>query len=145
MNTTTTQEDTRMADVKELQVGFRKTVSDGNYGNETHEVRITVTSWEEEELVTEVLAKLSKGLEDHVNALFKQSPNENIRYAMESTEERVARYKREAEERKARFQQERAEREARLAAQAAQEAGSSFAGDDDEDAEDEDGDDDCPF
>jgi hypothetical protein len=29
---TTTQEETKMAEVKELQVGFRKTVSDGNYG-----------------------------------------------------------------------------------------------------------------
>jgi hypothetical protein len=35
-----------MAEVKEVQVGFRKTVSDGNYGNETHEARITITAVE---------------------------------------------------------------------------------------------------
>jgi hypothetical protein len=41
---TTTQEETKMAEVKELQVGFRKTVSDGNYGNETHEARLAAAA-----------------------------------------------------------------------------------------------------
>jgi Golgi nucleoside diphosphatase len=129
-----------MAEVRELQVGFRKTVSDGNYGNEQHEARLTVTV-AEGETAMDWLRSLSTMLEDHVTFCFKQSRNDGIRYAMETTEEREARYKREAEERKARLQQERAEREARLAAQAAAEAGSYFVGDDDEDAEDDDDDD----
>jgi hypothetical protein len=136
---TTTQEENTMAEVKEIQVGFRKTVSDGNYGNETHEARLTVTV-AEGETATDWLRSLSTMLEDHVNCCFKQSRNDGIRYAVETTEEREARYKREAEERKARLQQERAEREARLAADAAREAASLFIGDDDEDDED-DGDD----
>jgi hypothetical protein len=129
-----------MAEVKELQVGFRKTVSDGQYGNETHEARLTVTV-AEGETATDWLRSLSTALEDHVNFCLKQSRNESIRYAMETTEEREARYEREAEERKARLQQERAEREARLAAQAARDA-TGVAGEDEDDDEEEDEDDD---
>jgi Arc/MetJ-type ribon-helix-helix transcriptional regulator len=81
------------------------------------------------------LRSLSLALEDHVNDRFRQSRNDGIRYAVETTEEREARSKREVEERKARWQQERAEREARLAAEAARDAASLFVGDDDE----------CPF
>jgi hypothetical protein len=130
-----------MAQVTELQVGFRKTVSDGSYGNETHEARLTVTVAEGESGVA-FLRSLSLALEDHVNDRFRQSPNEHIRYAMETTEEREARYQREAAEREARRQQERAEREARLAADAARDATSLFVGGDEED---EDGDDERPF
>jgi hypothetical protein len=147
---TTAQEETRMAEVKEVQVGFRKTVSDGNYGNETHEARLTVTI-AEGEMATDWLRSLSTMLEDHVNFCFKQSRNDGIRYAVETTAEREARYKREAEERDAERERLRAEREARLAAQAAQDATSLFVGDDDEDdeddedADDEDDDDERPF
>jgi hypothetical protein len=128
-----------MAEVKEVQVGFRKTVSDGQYGNEMHEARVTVTV-AEGETATDWLRSLSTMLEDHVNFCFKQSRNDGIRYAVETTEEREARYKRQAEERKARLQQERAEREARLAAQAARDAAGLFVGEDDDDAGDEDDD-----
>jgi Arc/MetJ-type ribon-helix-helix transcriptional regulator len=132
----TTQEDMKMAEVKEIQVGFRKTVSDGQYGNETHEARLTVTTNAGDEGVglDEVLAALATVLEGHVNSRFRQSPSEHIRYAMETTDER-----------KERRQQERAEREARLAAQAARDATSLFVGGDDEDDEDEDDDDDRSF
>jgi hypothetical protein len=122
---TTAQEESTMAEVREIQVGFRKTVSDGNYGNETHEARLTVTVAEGESGVA-FLRSLSLALEDHVNDRFRQSPNEHIRYAMESPEERQARQ-----------QQERDELEARLAAQAARDDASLFVGGDDEDTEDE--------
>jgi truncated hemoglobin YjbI len=105
-----------MAEVKELQVGFRKTVSDGQYGNETHEARLTVTV-AEGETATDWLRSLSTALEDHVNFCFKQSRNESIRYAMETTEEREARSKREAEQREAERERRRAERDARRAAE----------------------------
>jgi hypothetical protein len=122
---TTAQEESTMAEVREIQVGFRKTVSDGNCGNETHEARLTVTVAEGESGVA-FLRSLSLALEDHVNDRFRQSPNEHIRYAMESPEERQARQ-----------QQERDELEARLAAQAARDDASLFVGGDDEDTEDE--------
>jgi hypothetical protein len=96
-----------MAEVKEVQVEFTKTVSDGNYGNERHTVGLTVTV-AEGETAADWLRSLSTMLEDHVNFCLKQSRNEGIRYAMETTEEREARYQREA-----------AEREARLVSQAA--------------------------
>jgi hypothetical protein len=83
--------------------------------------------------VRKVLELFATILEDHVNDRFRQSPNENIRYSMETTEEREVRYKRAAEEREARRRQKHAEREARLAAQSAQEVGSYFVGEDDED------------
>lgn len=121
-----------MAEVKELQVGFRKTVSDGNYGNETHEARLTVTIAEGETAV-DWLRSLSTMLEDHVTFCLKQSRNDHIRYAMETTEEREAR-----------LQQERTERESRMAAQAAPEVGSYFVGDD-EDEDDGEDDDERPF
>jgi hypothetical protein len=123
---TTTQEETRMAQVTELQVGFRKTVSDGNYGNEMYEARLTVTVAEGESAV-DWLRSLSTTLEDHVNSRFRQSSNEHIRSTMETTEERQARYKRESEE-----------LEARLAAQTAREVGGYFVGGEDEDDEDDD-------
>jgi hypothetical protein len=115
-----------MAEVKELQVGFRKTVSDGNYGNETHEARLTVTLTTSDAGIglDEMLAALATTLEGHVNSRFWQSPNEQIRYAMESTSATRG--------------------EARPAAQAAREAGSYFVDADDVDAEDEDGHDECP-
>jgi hypothetical protein len=130
--------------VEQIRVEFTKTVSDGSYGNERHMAGLTVTIAEGETAV-DWLRSLSTAPENHINFCFKQSRNDGIRYAVETTEEREARYQREAEERKARLQQERAEREARLAAQAAQEVGGSFVGGDEEDAEDEDDDDERPF
>jgi hypothetical protein len=130
---TTTQEETKMAEVKELQVGFRKTVSDGNYGNETHEARLTVTITADDAGygLEEMLASFTTVLEGHVNSRFRQSSNEHIRYVMESPEEREARRR-----------QQQAEREARLAAAAAQDAASLFVGDEDEDEDEDDDDDD---
>jgi pyruvate-formate lyase-activating enzyme len=124
----TTQEDTRMAELKEIHIGFKKTVSDGSYGNETHEARLTVTPTAADDGVDvrKVLELFATILEGHVNSRFRQSPSDHIRYAMESPEEREARYKREAEEREVERERRRAERDARLAAEDADDDDSPF-------------------
>lgn len=110
-----------MAEVKEIHVEFRKTVSDGNYGNETYSVAYTATMTPEVDALDAgtgapfaravELANMARAV---VYERLKASPNEGIRSAMETTEEREARYARERQEAKERQERERAEREARI-------------------------------
>jgi hypothetical protein len=112
-----------------IHVDFKKTVSDGSYGNETHSVGYTVSVAEGDDTAA-LTADLGQTAREHVYARLKESQNEGIRYAMETPEEREARYQREREEREA-------ERQRRLAASALPATVSSGDPDDD-DAEDDD-------
>ncbi|MGH2356301.1 MAG: hypothetical protein ACRDJN_32245 [Chloroflexota bacterium] len=112
--------------IREVRVEFRKTVSDGNYGNETFSASYTVVLAEGED-GGGVTQALCVQLREHVYARLKESPNAGIRQALETPEERQARY--EAE----RAQYE-AERQGRLAEVAAA-----------RDADEQDEDDDSPF
>lgn len=127
--------------VEQIRVEFTKTVSDGSYGNERHTVGLTVTV-AEGETAMDWLHSLSAMLEEHVNSRLKQSRSDGIRSAVETTEEREARYARERREAKARWEREHAEREARLA-EGARAVLTDEPGDDDSD--DDDDDDGTPF
>jgi hypothetical protein len=79
-------------DVREVRVSFRKTVGDGNYGNETVEVGLTAApdpglSVEE---ATRVLAIEAR---DAVVGQLARSTNETVRDALLTPEEREARWR----------------------------------------------------
>ncbi|HEV2123203.1 MAG TPA: hypothetical protein VGW38_10565 [Chloroflexota bacterium] len=93
--------------VTEVTVEFKKTVSDGNYGNETFSVSYTAAIDEGEDANFAIEA-LTEQAREHATRRLKESQNEGIRYAMETPEEREARYAKEREEREA----ERRRREA---------------------------------
>lgn len=98
-----------MAESLTIHVQFRKTVSDGNYGNETHEVSYTVTAPETEDCTVE----LQQRAESAVLARLKASANEGIRLALMSEEERDAHYEAQRRERERRYEAERAARAAK--------------------------------
>ncbi len=97
--------------VTEIHVEFKKTVSDGNYGNETYSVSFTaqLDEGEQGDTAARDLALLAR---EHVTTRLKESQNEGIRYAMETPEEREARYAKEREEREAERRKREAEWEA---------------------------------
>jgi hypothetical protein len=87
-----------------IRVQFRKTVSDGNYGNETHEVSYTLPAPATEDYTVE----LQRQAESAVLARLRASTNEGIRLALMTEEEREAYYKAQREERERRYAAERA-------------------------------------
>jgi hypothetical protein len=93
--------------ITEIRADYRKTVSDGNYGNETHAVAITATLGDED--VQEAAATLARIAEEHVIGTLKRSQNRGIRRALMTDEEREADYAAEHEEQQRRW---RAQREA---------------------------------
>jgi uncharacterized Zn finger protein len=89
-----------MPEIREVTVEFRKTVSDGSYGNETYSVRFTATP-DADEPWTGVAFRLAHKAHDTVLSRLRGSTNEQIQYALMTPEEREARRERERAEREA--------------------------------------------
>jgi hypothetical protein len=130
-----------MAEIREVRVEVRKTVSDGSYGNETASVAFTATVGEDVSFTAGAsLALQLTGLaHDTVLSRLRGSTNEQIRMALETPEEREARQTRERAEREAERERWRlqAERE-----RAESEKAWAAARDEDDTAEDEQAEDD---
>ena len=120
--------------ITEIHVDFKATVSDGNYGNETYTVAFTATVLEGEGEQSAV-AHLAGLAREHVYAALKHSPRDGIREALETEEERLARYERQRQEREARYARQRAESLAR----AQREQVSDDEAEEDSDDEDDEG------
>jgi len=81
-------------EVREIRVEFKKTVSDGDYGNETYAVAFTVALDESADYL-EFASELSGQASDVVLERLKDSTSEGVRSALETPAEREARWKRE--------------------------------------------------
>lgn len=129
--------------ITEIRAEFRKTVSDGSYGNETASVTL-VAQVQAGENTAAVQAALANQARDEVLRQLRASHNAEIARALETPEEREARRAREREEleiRRRKWEAERLEREARLA-QGASAGALDLEGDGDEDDTDTDDEDD---
>lgn len=105
--------------ITEVHVEYKRTVSDGSYGNETYSVSYTAALEPEDDSVAAVEA-LTEQAHERVTTRLKESLNEGIRYAMETPEEREARYAKEREEREAERRRREAEYEAARLTKAAE-------------------------
>ena len=84
-----------------MRVAFKKTVSDGAYGNETAQVDFVVTVAEDESVEASTHDLLDQA-HDAVLDRLKASENEGVRAALETREEREARWVKEQDELRAR-------------------------------------------
>ena len=89
-------------EVREIRVEFKKTVSDGNYGNETAQVGFTISLDKSVESYLEVAAELTGQASDEVLRILHNSTSEGVRNALETKEEREARWAHEQDELRAR-------------------------------------------
>ena len=131
-----------MADVREVKVEFRKTVSDGSYGNETYSIAFTATLDELTDQAQEIAFTLADQAHAEVLAHLRASTSEAIRRALETPEEREARQQRERAEREAERERWRLQAEKEEAERVAQYG--QLRGPDASDEEDEEDDDDRP-
>jgi len=83
--------------VTEIRVEFRKTVSDGNYGNETFSASLTGVCAQDDDAVAEAHL-LCEDARHVVLGQLRQSQSPRIQRALETPEEREARVRREEEE-----------------------------------------------
>ena len=86
-------------EVREVRVEVRKTVSDGDYGNETFTVAYTATLAPEDSETTEA-HELAAAAYEVVLSRLKRSVSERVREALETRDEREARWKAESERRR---------------------------------------------
>jgi len=90
-----------MMDVREVRVGFRKTVSDGQYGNETYEVSLYADLSQDEDAdpvgTGHFLAGLARVL---VLEHLARSKSDAVRDALMTADEREARWKAESARRR---------------------------------------------
>ena len=107
--------------VTDISAEFRKTVNDGNYGNETATVRLSA-QLAEKESAPSLAAYLLDQARGHVLHQLRSSDNENVVNALETREERALRRLREREESEERQRRWREEEEVRRQREAERDA-----------------------
>ncbi len=80
--------------ITQIEVSYGRTVSDGNYGSERAKVALTSSVGEDEDY-REVFTRLADQATDMAIAKLKQSTSERVLAAVETPEEREARWDRE--------------------------------------------------
>jgi hypothetical protein len=90
-----------MARIDEVRVEYGRTVTDGNYGSERLAIAYTAQI-EDGEVAEAIAARLVYEAREAVTAFLKHSEVEGVRLALETPQEREARWARELAERNAR-------------------------------------------
>lgn len=106
--------------ITEIRGEFRKTVSDGNYGNETYSITLTATTGEGES-PTQVALDLADRARAVVEQRLRTSNDRNIRRAVMTNKEREADYDAEREEQRREWEERETKRKADQAARLAAE------------------------